>query len=180
MRLSKGRIPDYIFEDKDKSKMEKKAQYDDFDGFDDGDRGWDEGQDDLRDMGDNEGWEDGIDEMREQQEMEDITDEASPQLQDMIDEFSKGQYEFQAFTIIPDGEGRWSLWGHGYYGDGSVLAGQSLDANLETFDSLEEAKAQYPAVSISDSRPLSSNSVSDLPYAGFDEADAGEIWDEDY
>ena len=171
MRLSKGRIPDYVFEDKDKSKMEKKAQYDD---FDDGERGWDEGQDDLRDMGNREGWEDGIDEIEDR-----IGGEVDPRIQDMIEEFSGGTTEFQAFTIVSDGDGTWALWGHGVYGDGSVLAGQSLNARFDTFDSIEEAIAQYPAATVADSRPLHSNTVSDIPPTGWSPDDAGEVWGED-
>lgn len=111
-------------------------------------------------------------------------EEENPQwLQDMIGEFSGGTSDFDSFDLIEEPDGTWWLWGYGEYGPGSVLEGQYLQARLESYDTLEEARAEYPDVPIKGELNLPSSMVTqvpDVPPAGFDPADIGERWDEEY
>jgi hypothetical protein len=96
--------------------------------------------------------------------------------------------KFNYHTIEPSGGGGWDVYGHGVYERGSVLAGRAKRAYRESFDTLEEARADYP-----DARNLDHSTrihtgggsladLSGLPSSApgwFDEGAAGERWDED-
>lgn len=83
-------------------------------------------------------------------------------------------------TIYPMGNGQYEACGWITYPKSSVLAGQSQECVAEIFQSLEEAKAKYPSVEVSEygrcreHRPtVPLNAPSD-----FDHYDAGEYWGE--
>ncbi len=96
--------------------------------------------------------------------------------------------EFDCFTIEPAsyGEG-FVVYGHGRYPRWSVLAGQSRRSCLEEFDTLEEAKKEWPHADPSEStRPVTfGKSLSELsglsstPPTWFDPRNAGERWNAD-
>ena len=86
----------------------------------------------------------------------------------------------KAETIYPIGNGKYEACGWITYGQGSVLEGQSQECVVDIFQSLEEAKAKYPTVEVSEygrgkeHRPtVPLNAPSD-----FDHYDAGEYWGE--
>ena len=86
----------------------------------------------------------------------------------------------KAETIYPFGNGKYEACGWITYGKGSVLEGQSQECVVGIFQSLEEAKAKYPSVEVSEygrckeHRPtVPLNAPSD-----FDHYDAGEYWGE--
>lgn len=69
---------------------------------------------------------------------------------------------------------------HGFYEESSVLAGQSRRQVLGFFDSVEEAKKEYPNAEVLGYQTRSGSYMSDIPPSDFDPADAGERWEEDY
>jgi len=91
---------------------------------------------------------------------------------------------FSEFWLRHDPSGYVSLRGAGEYPEYSVLAGGYREHDLETWDTEAEALEAFPSLPIVTNtgyrHPLLRASVSDLPWAGFDPADAGERWDSDY
>jgi len=88
--------------------------------------------------------------------------------------------EFDDFELVPEDGTVW-LWGYGTYKRGSVLAGQHRQARLDSFDSLEEARAAYPSVKVRDDGTVNMHashyiSLPDVPPSDFDPMDAGEEW----
>jgi hypothetical protein len=59
--------------------------------------------------------------------------------------------------------GRWTAYKHGTYPRHSVLAGQPSRTFLDSFDSLDEAKAKYPTAEVWDAPGASSYQP---PYLG--------------
>ena len=87
---------------------------------------------------------------------------------------------FDDFELVPEEDGVW-LWGYGTYESSSVLAGQNRQARLDSFDSLEEAKAKYPAVRVREDDTVNMPAsqyicLPDVPPSDFDPMDAGEEW----
>ena len=91
---------------------------------------------------------------------------------------------FDSFTIEPnmfrDGV---AVYGHGVYPNSSVLAGQSRRSFLDSFDTAEAAKAEWPHAEVIEySTRRHGNSLVELsglpaePPGWFDAADAGETW----
>jgi hypothetical protein len=69
----------------------------------------------------------------------------------------------------------------GVYSESSVLAGQDFRRLMRAYDSLEEAKAANPGVPVPEEAYAPEPVVIPLTApAWFDEANAGERWDEDY
>lgn len=58
---------------------------------------------------------------------------------------------------------RWTVYEHGTYPRGSVLAGQSSRAWLDDFDTLEEAVIAYPDAVVIDGSTYRPPSLSHLP-----------------
>ena len=58
---------------------------------------------------------------------------------------------------------RWTVYEHGTYPDGSVLAGQDYRGWVDDFDTLEEATAAYPDAQIIDGTTYRPPSLSHLP-----------------
>lgn len=98
--------------------------------------------------------------------------------------------DFDYLTIEPDQRDGVVVYGHGTYGENSVLEGQALRQYLKHFETIEEAKVEYPTAEVLDHstkewRPANESlaDASGLPSvapAWFDPADAGERWDDDY
>lgn len=70
---------------------------------------------------------------------------------------------------------------HGVYERSSVLAGQDYRQLVKPFDTVEEAKAEFPEAKVDlegyDPLPFELSSVAP---DWFDEANAGERWNDDY
>jgi len=97
--------------------------------------------------------------------------------------------DYDYYTIEPyadpfGGPGGVAVYGHGTYPDSSVLAGQSRRAFLDSFPTVEEARAEWPHADVLDHsskvwRGSSLVEISGLPECPpdwFDPADAGETW----
>lgn len=88
------------------------------------------------------------------------------------------------YTIDPDPTGGFWIHAHGKYPESSVLAGQYQRVKCHWYETTEEAQAEYPQATVNDSPALPlewiAPSVPSCPPEGFDPADAGERWDEDY
>jgi len=86
----------------------------------------------------------------------------------------------KAETIYPVGNGKYEACGWITYPEGSVLEGQSQECVVAIFRSLEEAKAKYPNVEVSEFGRCKENrpSVPRNPPEGFSYYDAGEYWGE--
>lgn len=83
-------------------------------------------------------------------------------------------------SIEPNGRGGFTAYGHGTYEPTSVLAGQYMRCYLESFDTIEQAQAAYPAAEyVAGSTRVDTDPGPCAP-AWFDPAAAGERWDEDY
>ena len=86
------------------------------------------------------------------------------------------------YTMTQDDD-YWNVYGWSVYESSSVLAGQPRKMFLESCETLEEVKKNYPGVTYSNSRVEPKASVGPAPpnyYAsdgGF--YNAGEYWDED-
>jgi hypothetical protein len=83
------------------------------------------------------------------------------------------------FALIQEANGDVWLWGFGEYEEGSVLAGQERNVRLEAFDSMEQARKEYPDVRVDEGVPISRATVPICPPSDFDPMDAGEAWGED-
>jgi len=77
----------------------------------------------------------------------------------------------------PDG---YVLVEHGVYPDSSVLAGQPRRSSLDFADTAEELKERHPEAEVLDRSSKVDRAMPSGPPEGFDEADAGERWGEDY
>ena len=97
--------------------------------------------------------------------------------------------QFDSYTIEPDGDGEFSVYGHGVYEQSSVLAGQPRRSFLDGFETVEAAQKAYPTADVTGStRPVRWGGDSLADYSGlpstapswFDPCDAGERWDDDY
>ena len=85
------------------------------------------------------------------------------------------------YTIEPPSNGVGVVvWGHGEYGESSVLAGAPLRQLMESFPTLEEAQAEWPGAEVLDHSTRVPYTLPPTPPAWFDPADAGEQWDEDW
>lgn len=84
--------------------------------------------------------------------------------------------------IEPDKHGGngFDVYGFGYYEETSVLAGQTRKVFLKSFDTIEEAKQEYPSAEHDGNINPAYNVMPSNPPAWFDESVAGERWDEDY
>jgi len=51
--------------------------------------------------------------------------------------------KYHTYTIEPD-DGSFVVYGHSSYPASSVLAGQPMKSYLESFDSIEDAKKNFP------------------------------------
>jgi hypothetical protein len=85
-------------------------------------------------------------------------------------------------TIEPEGDGCW-VWGHSTYGDSSVLAGQCRRRRIECFETVEQARAEYPRATVCEGANSAWNNREDrysfdrsVQPGWFDPADAGETW----
>ena len=76
--------------------------------------------------------------------------------------------------------GDWLVYQYGTYSRSSVLAGQWFDRMIDGFATKDEALRAYPKAEYCESFPIRSAVVPSTPWPGFDPADAGERWDEDY
>ncbi len=90
------------------------------------------------------------------------------------------QYDW--LSIEPNGHGGFTVYGHGTYEETSVLAGCPLRQYLDGFDSIEEAQAKYPTAEVKEwsTRGYLPSYLPHTAPAWFNEADAGERWDDDY
>ena len=96
--------------------------------------------------------------------------------------------EYDSITIEPS-RGGFAVYGHGVYPESSVLAGQYRRSHLDRFETLDEAKREWPFAEVRDhsTKPAriggeSLGDLSGLPTCApgwFDPADAGEHWSED-
>ena len=68
----------------------------------------------------------------------------------------------------------------GEYDESSVLAGQMYDRVIEDYDTMTEAQIANPDVEVHTSVSGIRATVPSLAPEGFDPADAGERWDDDY
>ena len=83
-----------------------------------------------------------------------------------------------------------AVYGHGVYPESSVLAGQASRSNLDMFETLEDARREWPFAEVLDhsTRPFRTGGESLADLSGlprsepdwFDPAAAGERWDDDY
>jgi hypothetical protein len=75
----------------------------------------------------------------------------------------------------------YGVYAYGVYPDSSVLAGQPKRSFVESFDSLEEARENYPAASWNGEggTGYAPVSVPSTPPAWFDPSYAGEHWSEE-
>ena len=83
-----------------------------------------------------------------------------------------------------------AVYGHGVYPESSVLAGQSRRAHLDMFETMEDARREWPFAEVLDHSTKavrfggeSLENLSGLPECApdwFDPAAAGESWDADY
>ena len=76
-------------------------------------------------------------------------------------------------------EEKYGVYSYSVYERGSVLEGQEKRSFIDSFDTLEEAKAHFPNA---DWSPGSGYHEIFIPHTApewFDEADAGEYWDDD-
>lgn len=93
------------------------------------------------------------------------------------------KFNFHSHTIESEGR-RFVVFGHGEYPEESVLAGQYARCAVQSFDTLAEAQEAYPKAEVPEcSTHLPAwllSGVSDVAPSWFDEADAGERWDENY
>jgi hypothetical protein len=91
------------------------------------------------------------------------------------------QCEWEYVTIEPCREGvGFDVFGHGHYPAWSVLAGQSRRMFLDCFETLEAARATYPAAESLDHSTQSTEPA--MPSCDPDPeltASAGEHWGED-
>lgn len=92
--------------------------------------------------------------------------------------------DFDDYTIEPDLNGGFAVYGHGIYPESSVLAGQSRRSFLAAYDTVEEAVAAWPEASVMEYstrvyRGETLEEISGLPACPpdwFDPAAAGETW----
>jgi hypothetical protein len=81
-----------------------------------------------------------------------------------------------------------AVYQHGVYPDHSVLAGQTRRSLVEMYESLDDARANYPDADVLDhsTKVARGDSLAEMsglpacPPGWFDAADAGESWDADY
>jgi len=91
--------------------------------------------------------------------------------------------EWEYYRISQDPDGAWKVQGFGHYGPTSVLAGQPRTMTLGMYDTLEEAKEEYPTAEVSEHRLPTTREMgtgpASVPPPGFDPAAAGESWEEE-
>ena len=101
-------------------------------------------------------------------------------------------HEYDAITIEPFADTffhGFAVYGHGVYPESSVLAGQSRRSHLDMFETLEDARREWPFADVlgHNTRTFrmgdeSLAELSGLPTTApdwFDPDDAGESWDSD-
>jgi len=69
---------------------------------------------------------------------------------------------YHSITIEPDGSS-FDVYGHSFYPASSVLAGQQMKSCLAHYDTIEEAKKDYPKAEPLEFRTEVHNSVDHLP-----------------
>ena len=87
---------------------------------------------------------------------------------------------FDSITIEPDSREGCIVVAHLAYEKGSVLEGQYRRVHLGWFKSNEDALAEHPNAQVMEHGTYRPVSVSNLPFRGFNEANAGERWNDDY
>ena len=95
-------------------------------------------------------------------------------------------HDYDRITIEPSYSGKdWTVYGHGVYPDHSVLAGQPQRVFLDRFDTLDEAREEWPFADwvLVHSRPYhygqslaEMSGLPEWPPDWFDPADCGETW----
>ena len=86
------------------------------------------------------------------------------------------------YTIEPDHQyGDFAVYQHGVYPRSSVLAGQPRRRLVESFPTVEAAKAAHPTAEVCEhSTAIPAPMLPSTPPDWFDPDAAGEHWDEDY
>ena len=97
---------------------------------------------------------------------------------------TKKKYQVDELCLIPESDGSVELWGYGEYGPTSVLAGQFRRVFIDSWESMDEAKAAFTETDLgrisTGEAPI--NIPAEVPHTApewFDPADAGEVWGED-
>jgi len=145
----------------------KTSQYDDDFGGDDYQE-QEPYENDLQDFSDQEAWEDSQADMRDLQGDNDTDHEN----------------EDSSYTIEPDRDGEgFVVKKHDIYPQGSVLEGRGRDSSIDFGDTIEELIDKYPDAEILDNPSINRTTYEDamrMPKTeGFDEADAGERWEQE-
>ena len=70
---------------------------------------------------------------------------------------------YHSITIEPVGSRSFDVYGHSFYPASSVLAGQQMKSYLANYESIEEAKKDYPKAEPLEFRTEVHNSVDHLP-----------------
>jgi len=90
---------------------------------------------------------------------------------------------FDEITIEPGSHGAtyhsndgFTVYGHKTYGSNSVLEGQAQRCYLDHFDTVEDAKANYPTAEVISGSTYQSVYISRTAPDWFDPDDAGEVW----
>ena len=82
-------------------------------------------------------------------------------------------------SIRKDKYDGWAVYATKTYGSNSVLAGQQQEIPVDFFDTMEEAQAKHPSLSVEGhAGALTAPTLPDAPPAWFDPTAAGETWHE--
>tara|TARA_R110002050_G_scaffold81590_3_gene174647 strand:+ start:885 stop:1139 length:255 start_codon:yes stop_codon:yes gene_type:complete len=69
---------------------------------------------------------------------------------------------YHSITIEPDGSS-FDVYGHSFYPASSVLAGQQMKSSLANYETIEEAKKDFPKAEVLDFRTQVHNYYDHLP-----------------
>lgn len=135
--------------------FKKNAQFDD---YDDGFPGDGMGTDDFADYNNNEA--------------DDYANEGYDYEQ------TEGSSSGSDLTIEPNERGGFDVYEHSLYEDSSVLAGQPKRVFIDSFQTAEEAKSNYPEGEVIEGTTKTDINMPENPPSWFDPMDAGESWHE--
>lgn len=94
---------------------------------------------------------------------------------------TKKKYQVDELALVEEPDGSAELWGYGEYGPTSVLAGQFRRVFIDSWESLDAAKASFAETDLARLSTVEVNIPAEVPHTApewFDPADAGEAWGE--